>query len=112
MTARRLSCASSILLCLSLAPGARTGLPADDATPSDPQPIGAVIKNGSVTCKPESPIVGGLVVNLDEGPLSAAQPSGGGAGRLAGTIAGIAAVAVALTGAAWYARRRWARPEA
>ncbi len=55
--------------------------------------------------------VGGLVVDLDEGPLSAAQPSGGGAGRLAGTVAkaGIAALAVALTGAAWYARRLRAR---
>ena len=53
--------------------------------------------------------VGGLVVDLDEGPLSAAQSSGGGAWRLAGTIAGIAALAVALTGAAWYARRRWVR---
>ena len=52
------------------------------------------------------PPVGGLVVDLDGGPLSAAQPSGGSAGRLAGTIAGIAAFAVMLTGAAWYARRR------
>ncbi|MCH7511562.1 MAG: hypothetical protein IIB19_04255, partial [Chloroflexi bacterium] len=55
----------------------------------------------------DSKAVGGLVVDLDEGPLAAAQPSGGGAGRLAGTIAGIAALAVALTGAAWYAKRRW-----
>ena len=51
--------------------------------------------------------VGGLVVDLDEGPLSAAQPSGGNAEQLAGTVAGVAALAVTLTGAAWYARRRW-----
>ena len=51
--------------------------------------------------------VGGLVVDLDEGPLASAQSSGGSAGRLAGTIAGVVALAVTLTGAAWYARRRW-----
>ncbi len=56
--------------------------------------------------------VGGLVVGLDEGlgdlPLAAAQPRGGSAGRLAGTIAGIVALAgaFALGGAAWYTRRR------
>ena len=55
--------------------------------------------------------VGGLVVDLDEGALSleGAQRSGGSAGRPAGTIAGVGALAVALTGAAWYARRRWAK---
>ena len=51
-------------------------------------------------------VVGGLVVDLDGGPELAAQPSGDSAGRLAGTIAGVAALAVLLTGAAWYARRR------
>ncbi len=56
--------------------------------------------------------VGGLVVDLEEGPLAAAQPSGGGAGRLAGTVAGVAALAVTLTGAAWYARRRLHSPTA
>ena len=54
--------------------------------------------------------VGGLVVDLDEGPLSAAQPSGGSPGRLAGTVAGVAAAvaagSLALGGAAWYARKR------
>ena len=51
--------------------------------------------------------VGGLVVDLGDLPLTAAQPAGGSAGRLAGTIAAIATLAVALTVAAWYARRRW-----
>ena len=52
------------------------------------------------------PPVGGLVVDLDEAPLSAAQSSGSSAGQLAGTIAGVAALAVALASAAWYIRRR------
>ncbi len=56
--------------------------------------------------------VGGLAVDLDEGPLSAAQPSGDSAERLASTVAGVAAVAVALSGAAWYARRRLHSPTA
>ena len=51
--------------------------------------------------------VGGLVVDLDQGPLLAAQSSGPDTGRLAGAIASIAALAVTLTGAAWFARRRW-----
>ncbi|MCH7837311.1 MAG: hypothetical protein IIC26_02250 [Chloroflexi bacterium] len=55
--------------------------------------------------------VGGLAVDLDgdlgDLPLETAQSSGGNTGVLAGTIAGITALAVTLTGAAWYARRRW-----
>ena len=51
--------------------------------------------------------VGGLIVDFDGGPLVAAQPSDGRAGRLAGTIAGVTAHAVALGGRAWYARRKW-----
>ena len=57
--------------------------------------------------------VGGLAVDLDADaprtPLDTAQSSGPSAGVLASTIAGMAALAVTLTGAAWYARRRWAR---
>ena len=41
--------------------------------------------------------------------LEAPASSSRNAGLLAGTIAGIAALAVTLTGAAWYARRRWVR---
>ena len=56
--------------------------------------------------------VGGLVVDLDgdlgDMSLVTAQSSGS-TGRLAGTIAGVGALAAVLTGAAWYARRRWAR---
>ena len=55
--------------------------------------------------------VGGLAVDLDgdlgDLPLETAQSSDLNAGVLAGTIAGIAALAVTLGGAAWYARRRW-----
>ncbi len=52
--------------------------------------------------------IGGLVVDLDEGPLESAQSSGGSAGRLAGTIAGavVAAAALALGVGARYVRRR------
>ena len=54
--------------------------------------------------------VGGLAVDLDRDlgdlPLETAQSSGPSAGVLADTIAGMAALAVTLTGAAWYARRR------
>ena len=39
-------------------------------------------------------------------PLEAPDSSGGNASRLAGTIAGVGALAVTLTGAAWYAWRR------
>ena len=64
----------------------------------------------------ESPVVGdspvgGLAVDLDgdlgDLPLETAQSSDLNAGVLAGTIAGIAALAVTLGSAAWYARRRW-----
>ena len=55
--------------------------------------------------------VGGLSVDLDEGlsalPLKATKSSGNDTGLLAGLIAAIAISAVTLTGAAWYARRRW-----
>lgn len=57
------------------------------------------------------PKVGGLSVDLDEGlsalPLEATKSSGNDTGLLAGLIAAIAISAVTLTGAAWYARRRW-----
>ena len=57
--------------------------------------------------------VGGLSVDLagDETglPLETAQSSGTSAGLLAGVIAAISAVAITVTGAAWYARRRWVR---
>jgi hypothetical protein len=55
-------------------------------------------------------IVGGLSLDPDEGalPLESGRSSGSDPGILAGVIAG-AAGAVALAGAAWYARRRWAR---
>ena len=53
--------------------------------------------------------VGGLAVDLDgdlgDLPLETAS-SGGNVGLLAGLIAGISAVAITVTGAAWYARRR------
>ena len=39
-------------------------------------------------------------------PLDTAQSSGGNTGLLAGVTAAVAAAAVALGGAAWYARRR------
>lgn len=62
----------------------------------------------SVNC---NAAVGGLAVDLDgdlgDLPLETAQSSGGNAGLLAALIAGISAVAVTVTGAAWYARRRW-----
>lgn len=66
--------------------------------------IPAVIGNGPV---------GGLSVDLagDETglPLERAQSSGGNAGLLAGIAASISAVVIAVTGAAWYARRRLIR---
>ena len=55
-------------------------------------------------------IVGGLFTNLDgeqaASPLETTGSLGNSTGLLAGTIAAIAALAVTLTGAAWYARRR------
>ena len=55
--------------------------------------------------------VGGLAVDLDgdlgDLPSETAQSPGGNAGVLAGIVAAIAASTVTLTGAAWYARRRW-----
>ena len=54
--------------------------------------------------------VGGLAVDLDgdlgELALETAQPSGGSAGLLAGIAAAVAAGAIAVGGAGWYARRR------
>ena len=56
--------------------------------------------------------VGGLVVDLDGNlgdlPLETSWSSGTNAGLLAGVVAA-AAAALALSGAAWYARRRWVR---
>ena len=49
-------------------------------------------------------IVGGLQTALE-----APESSGSNAGLLAGIVAAIAAGTVTLGGAAWYARRRWAR---
>ena len=61
-------------------------------------------------CEIPKVAVGGLSVDLagDEIglPLEAAQSSGTSAGLLAGVIAAISAVAITVTGAAWYARRR------
>lgn len=71
-----------------------------------PGPVtGAPYAWSTVSPKP----IGGLVVDLDEGPLSAAQSPSGSTGQLVGTIAGVGALAVALTGAVWYTRRRGAR---
>lgn len=55
--------------------------------------------------------VGGIAAVPDVGaaPLQAGDSAGLSAGLLAGGIGGAAAVVVALGGAAWYARRRWAR---
>ena len=52
--------------------------------------------------------VGGIAVDPDLGALALAapEPSGGNAGVRAGLVAGITAGAIALGGAAWYARRR------
>ena len=62
---------------------------------------------------PKPAPVGGLTVDLDgdlgDLPLETAQSSGSNTGVLAGTIAGVTAVAIMLTGAAWYARRRWVK---
>lgn len=57
------------------------------------------------------PVVGGVSVDPDLGglPLETGGSSGGNAGVLAGLIAGITAAAIALGGAAWYARRRLLR---
>ena len=57
-----------------------------------------------------APPVGGLAVDLDgelgDLPLEAPDSSGGNAGAPASITAGAALVAIALGGAAWYARRR------
>lgn len=62
----------------------------------------------TINCEPAP--VGGLVVDLDgdlgDLPLETAQSSSSSAGLLVGTVAGVAALAAALTGAAWYGRRR------
>ena len=42
-------------------------------------------------------------------PLEAPDSSGSSTGLIAGIVAAIAAGTLALGGAAWYARRRWAR---
>lgn len=56
-------------------------------------------------------VVGGISVDPDVGALPAetAQSSGGNAGMLTALVAGATAAAMSLAGAAWYARRRWAR---
>ncbi len=62
----------------------------------------AEVKSGSLAIVQEPAVaVGGLAVDLNP------TGSGGNAGLLAGIIAGATAAAIALGGAAWYARRRW-----
>ena len=57
--------------------------------------------------------VGGIAVDLDgdlgDLPVETAGSSGSNTGLIAGIVAAIAAGTVTLGGAAWYARRRWAR---
>ena len=75
-----------------------------DATIGAPQPIDVTIVNGSITCEPPPPAVGG--VPLDSGlrplPLETANSD-----RSLGVMVRFVAAAclVALCGAAWYARR-------
>ena len=64
---------------------------------SDWQPLGASVGGGA-----DLPEVAGT-------PLEAPDSSGSNTGLLAGIVAAIAAGTVTLGGAAWYARRRWAR---
>ena len=58
-------------------------------------------------------VVGGLAVDLDgdlgDLPLEMSQPSASNTGLLTSLAGVIAAGTLALGGAAWYARRRWAR---
>jgi hypothetical protein len=60
---------------------------------------------------PDAQGVGGLSFDLDvDGlPLEASDSSGRNAGLIAGIVVSIAVGAVTLSGAAWYARRRWLR---
>ena len=66
------------------------------------------INGGNITLTSNG--VGGIVTDLAPEqpalPLETAQSSGTNAGLLAGIAAGISAAVVAVTGAAWYARRR------
>ena len=59
-----------------------------------------------------APPVGGIAVDLDGevagAPLDVEQPSGPNTTVLAAVAGAVAAAALALTGAAWFARRRWA----
>ena len=73
-----------------------------------PSGVGNLTGSAHLLLSPPMPL-GGLVVGLDEGPLSAAQPSGSNTGLLTSVAGAIAAGTLALGGAAWYARRRWAR---
>ena len=56
-------------------------------------------------------VVGGIaeLAEVAGTPLETDGSSGGGAGTLAGMIAALVAGTVALGGAAWFARRRWAK---
>ena len=61
---------------------------------------------------PATQNVGGLAVDLDASrtPVETPNSPGNNLGVLAGVVAGaVTAGALALGGAAWYARRRWAR---
>ncbi|MCH8850576.1 MAG: hypothetical protein IIC89_07105 [Chloroflexi bacterium] len=53
--------------------------------------------------------VGGIaeLPDVDTASLEVADSSGPGAGAVVGVVAAVAAGALALGGAAWYARRRW-----
>ena len=66
-----------------------------------------IISGTSPTPTPSGGI--GSYPDSAELPLEAPDSSGGNAGVLASVVAGVAAGAVALGGAAWYARRRWLR---
>ncbi|MCH8836923.1 MAG: phosphoribosylamine--glycine ligase [Candidatus Marinimicrobia bacterium] len=74
-------------------------------------PCGLSTCVGSTTFEVTGQPVGG-VVELPEvagTPLEVPGSSGTNAGPIASIVAAIAAGTVTLTGAAWYARRRWAR---
>ena len=75
------------------------------------QPAGTITNSIIVATEIPEDGVGGFFTELaGDGtglPLEAAQSSGTNAGLLAGVIAAISAVAITVTGAAWYARRRW-----
>jgi hypothetical protein len=78
----------------------------------DPLGIPVVPKSGTgltINCGEPIPGVGGIaeLPNVAETPLEAPGSSESNAGVLAGIVAAVAAGTVALSGAAWYGRKRW-----